>query len=606
MAGNAEFHYIGIDVGTGSERACVINHQGNIVGLASQSIKTCICTAVKQAIQEADLQPSSIRGLAFDATCSLAVFSKETNNPVSVGGPKGSNDQNVILWLDHRAVTETKTMNATGHPVLQYVGGGMSVEMEIPKILWLKNHMDPSKFQDCEFYDLADALTHLATGEKTRSYCSVICKQGYLAAGTDYGKEGWQLEFLNQIGLEDLAMDDYAQIGGINGKNGRYPSAGERVGPLSEKAAVELGLSPGIAVGSGVIDAYAGWIGTVGAKVDLGLDGPTDHREHLSHRLALVAGTSTCHLAMTNDELFVAEVLRPVSGCLFLWGSATGELIRHVVESHPAYSKTATEAKNAGISLYDFLNDYLCEQAKESECAHSNRSPIADAQMSGAVIRLRSDTSIRNLALHYYGALEFIALQTRQIVDTMNERGYQISTIFMSGLQTLNDLLIHLIASCCKMPVIIPEYVHAAVCHGAAMLAAMAASQGSGEKSKDLWSIMTQMSKPGRPLDPTADADEQRLLQAKYEVFLGMCFKQPIFQIAGFDSEKTMWISGLSNIFYASAFLICVVTIDRIGRRWTLWWGVAGQAVTMFLAGGLARGGINNPENQGPWALQQH
>lgn len=40
MAGNTEFHYIGIDVGTGSARACVIDHQGNIVGLASQSIKT--------------------------------------------------------------------------------------------------------------------------------------------------------------------------------------------------------------------------------------------------------------------------------------------------------------------------------------------------------------------------------------------------------------------------------------------------------------------------------------------------------------------------------------------------------------------------------------
>ena len=30
-----------------------------------------------------------------------------------------------------------------------------------------------------------------------------------------------------------------------------------------------MGLPAGIAVGSGVIDAYAGWIGTVGAKVQL-------------------------------------------------------------------------------------------------------------------------------------------------------------------------------------------------------------------------------------------------------------------------------------------------------------------------------------------------
>lgn len=31
-------HYIGIDVGTGSARACIINEAGDIVGLASENI----------------------------------------------------------------------------------------------------------------------------------------------------------------------------------------------------------------------------------------------------------------------------------------------------------------------------------------------------------------------------------------------------------------------------------------------------------------------------------------------------------------------------------------------------------------------------------------
>ncbi|KAJ5602095.1 hypothetical protein N7510_011629 [Penicillium lagena] len=76
-----------------------------------------------------------------------------------------------------------------------------------------------------------------------------------------------------------------------------------------------------------------------------------------------------------------------------------------------------------------------------------------------------------------------------------------------------------------------------------------------------------------------------------------------IFKIAGFDSQKTMWISGLNNIFYAFATLLCVFTLDRIGRRWTLWWGAAGQAIAMFAAGGLARGGLDHPSNQGPWGI---
>ena len=229
-------YYIGIDVGTGSARACVIDDKGNIVGLASQDIKTwqphpefyeqstvniwdSICAATKQAVQQCGVPSSNIRGLAFDATCSLAVFNNDTDNLVSVsGGSELSNDRNVILWLDHRAVEETKTINATGHPVLQYVGGGMSLEMEMPKILWLKKHMEPEKFRDCKFYDLADALTHMATGKETRSYCSVVCKQGYLASGIDSAEEGWQLDFLTSIGLEDLADNSFARLGGINGK----------------------------------------------------------------------------------------------------------------------------------------------------------------------------------------------------------------------------------------------------------------------------------------------------------------------------------------------------------------------------------------------------
>ncbi|GLI75490.1 hypothetical protein PoHVEF18_003746 [Penicillium ochrochloron] len=66
-----------------------------------------------------------------------------------------------------------------------------------------------------------------------------------------------------------------------------------------------------------------------------------------------------------------------------------------------------------------------------------------------------------------------------------------------------------------------------------------------------------------------------------------------IFSIAGFDSMKSQWISGLNNIFYMFATLICVFTLDRIGRRWTLYWGSVVQGIAMFLAGGFSRLAIN-------------
>lgn len=173
---------------------------------------------VRRALDERNISPSDVHGIGFDATCSLCVFSTETDEPVSVTGLDFNTDQNVILWLDHRAAKETDIINATGHKVLRYVGGKMSLEMEIPKILWLKNNMPKETFAKCQFYDLVDALTHIATGGNARSFSSMVCKQGYLPKGVEGSVKGWQEDFLQEIGLGDLADRGFDRIGGVNGE----------------------------------------------------------------------------------------------------------------------------------------------------------------------------------------------------------------------------------------------------------------------------------------------------------------------------------------------------------------------------------------------------
>ncbi|KAF7180079.1 hypothetical protein CNMCM7691_009245 [Aspergillus felis] len=563
-------YYIGIDVGTGGARACIIDDAGNIVGLASEDIKLwqsgkghyeqstsdiwrSICSAVRRAVRENNIPATMIRGIGFDATCSLAVLSTEDDSPVSVTSPAFDTDRNVILWLDHRAVEETERINATGHKVLQYVGGAMSVEMEIPKILWLRNNMSAESFSRCKFYDLVDALTHLATGSETRSLCSLICKQGYLPKERDDSASGWPKDFLDQIGLETLSKSNFHCLGGINGENGRHLHAGELAGWLCEKAAQELGLPSGIAVGVGVIDAYAGWIGTVSAKVEfaepsMNIRSRAEGEQGYFTRLAAVAGTSTCHLVMSPSPIFVPGVWGPyrdtiIPGCWMAEGgqSATGQLIHHVLETHPAAGQAKALALSRQTDIFTFLNERLKEMAEEQHAPHiaylarhfffygdlfGNRSPIADPNMVGSVVGLTSDVSVDSLAILYYSALEFIALQTRQIVQVMNQAGHKISSVFMSGSQCRNNILVHLIASACDMPVVIPCYVNAAVCHGAAMLGAKAASSDKQGKTTDLWTIMARMSKHGKAVYPTTNRHEKTLILAKYQVFIDQCRRQ--------------------------------------------------------------------------------
>lgn len=125
------------------------------------------------------------------------------------------------------------------------------------------------------------------------------------------------------------------------------------VGSLSKKAGHELGLPAGIVVGSGVIDAYAGWVGTVAATLDVGVSQPENcmakvDASQACGRLAAVAGMSTCHLAMSKNQLYVHGIWEPYHDVLIpnFWmaegrQSARGELLRHVIETHPACSSQA-------------------------------------------------------------------------------------------------------------------------------------------------------------------------------------------------------------------------------------------------------------------------
>lgn len=70
--------------------------------------------------------------------------------------------------MDHRAEMETGFINQTNHPILKYVGESISVEMMVPKILWLKNN-NPECWKKAEyFFSLPDFLTYRATGEENR------------------------------------------------------------------------------------------------------------------------------------------------------------------------------------------------------------------------------------------------------------------------------------------------------------------------------------------------------------------------------------------------------------------------------------------------------
>lgn len=100
---------------------------------SSENIWTSISACSRRILAQSELDPFSIKGISFDATCSLCVVDR-AGDPITVTrgptlGQPGT--RNIILWADHRAETQARKINETGHDILQYVGGAMSVSRRV-------------------------------------------------------------------------------------------------------------------------------------------------------------------------------------------------------------------------------------------------------------------------------------------------------------------------------------------------------------------------------------------------------------------------------------------------------------------------------------------
>jgi FGGY-family pentulose kinase len=532
-------YYLGIDVGTGSARAGIFDARGRRAGSASFPIKlwhpapdhveqssediwrACV-RATRAALRGAGLKAAAIKGIGFDATCSLVALDAE-DRPVTVS-TTGRAEQNVVVWMDHRALEQTERINRTGHAVLRYVGGVISPEMEMPKLLWLKEHLPASWQRTARFFDLPDFLTYRATGDETRSLCSTVCKWTYLGQRGGNGA-GWSREFFQQIGLGDLAAENFRRIGQTI-----RPMGTPLGGGLTARAAKELGLIAGTPVGGSIIDAHAGGLGMLGAK--LGGRAPTSAA--LNRRLALIGGTSSCHMAVSAQPRFIRGIWGPYFSAMIpgLWlteggQSATGALIDHVIFSHAAAAGLRLEAKRSGRTIYELLNARL-DTLAESERApfpaaltrelhilpdfHGNRSPRADPTLRGVMSGLTLSATADDLARRYLAAIQAVAYGTRHIIEEMNRRGYAIDTLLICGGGTKNPVFLREHADITGCRLVLPAEPEA-VLLGSAVLGAVA-----GGEHATVLGAMQSMNAAGRIIAPTRGA-VARFHAAKYRVF---------------------------------------------------------------------------------------
>ncbi|XP_053841269.1 FGGY carbohydrate kinase domain-containing protein isoform X6 [Vidua macroura] len=458
-------YYVGVDVGSASVRAALVDGFGTVLAHAEQPIQVwepqpdhyeqssadiwaACCSVTKEVVRGVDA--SQIRGLGFDATCSLVVVDKQFQ-PLAVNS-EGQNHRNVIMWMDHRAASQVKRINATQHRVLNYVGGAMSVEMQPPKLLWIKENLPESWEKVGYFFDLPDFLSWKATGVTARSLCTVVCKWTY----------------------------------------------------TSDR-------------------------GVIGADVK-GHNLPCENQP-ITSRVAMICGTSSCHMGVSETPIFVPGVWGPYFSAMVpgLWlneggQSATGKLIDHVVRGHVAFPELEAKAAASAHSIYTYLNSHLDLIKKSLPVGfltvdlhvwpdfHGNRSPLTDLTLKGMVVGLTLSRGLDELALIYLATIQAIALGTRHILEAMQAAGHEITTLFLCGGLSKNPLFVQMHADITGKPVVLSKEVES-VLVGAAILGACA----SGDFAS-IQEAMAKMGRIGRVVQP--NHEHKRFYDKKYEVFL--------------------------------------------------------------------------------------
>jgi len=497
---------VAIDVGTASARAGFVTPSGRLVSRAehalelkrvgsdiaeydSEQIWEAVAEAVGAAKRRAGIEPQEAVGISFDATCSLVVRDSE-GAPLPVS-PGGDARWDTIAWFDHRAQAEAEQCTASGHRVLDFIGGTMSPEMEAPKLMWLKRHAPQSWAKAGQMFDLADFLTWKASGSNARSACTLTCKWTYLA----HEGEGWQRDFLAAVGLEDLFERA--------GLPEQASPIGQALGPLSEAAAARLGLTRRCVVGVGLIDAHAGALGALAVFAG---DAPDLHRH-----LALVAGTSSCVMALSDQPMPTSGVWGPYANVVFpgSWlneagQSATGALLDHVLRLHAAGGEPTAELHHLVMERVMALRAGegadLAPQLHVLPDFHGNRSPLADPRALGVISGLSLDSDFDSLCRLYWRTAVAIAVQVRHILDALRARGYAAETLHIAGGHSHNALLMELYADaldCTVVESLAPD----PTLLGVAMVAATAAGLHT-----DLPSACRAMAQPSRSRLPNPEA----------------------------------------------------------------------------------------------------
>lgn len=252
---NSEFaiYWLGLDVGTGSTRALLVDQEGRVRAAFSAPHQEMTMarplwaeqdpddwwlaakSAIRGVLREAETDGSSIAGIGLTGQMHGLVLLDEAGNVI----------RPALIWCDQRSQKQVDSINArlSARTILQATANPMLTGFTLPKLLWVRDN-EPEKFAAVRQVLLPkDYIRYKLTGEFATDVSD--------ASGT---------------GLFDVAHRTWSEkiVSGLELDHGILPRAYESsqvTGEVTEPVAKITGLAPGTVVVGGAGDQAASAIG---------------------------------------------------------------------------------------------------------------------------------------------------------------------------------------------------------------------------------------------------------------------------------------------------------------------------------------------------------
>jgi FGGY-family pentulose kinase len=462
-----------VDVGTRSARAALFDSDGRMLPrkaepftlhstatdrgeYRSADIWSAVCRVVKRARLAAGAGPDDVAGLAFDATCSLVLTGADGGSLAL--GPGG---QDTLAWFDRRAEAAAMRATKAGGAVVERLAGAMSPEMQVPRLMWLREERPDLWTRLGGAFDLTDWLTSKAVGSRVHAHACLATKWPYQAENG-----GWQRSFLDRVGLSDLPDRLALPQEGV--------PVGRPVGFLTAPAAEAMGLSETVRVGAGLVDGYAGALAGRAIAARHGVKGAA----------SLILGTSASVIAISKSEIRPRSIWGPFQSVI---GDDAWSVEGGLSEAGALLDRVIAQCQRNGAVHADHefvlgeIERHLCRKGYQfADDLHVIPNPVGTrglplpGRKGGSVEGLRPDTTDAGLAALYWRTAVAVALNVAEVVARMPTGTVPGRTLVASGGLTSNPMLAQLFANATGCSLFLPVETDG-ILMGTAMAARVAA-----------------------------------------------------------------------------------------------------------------------------------